>query len=101
MIMVITCNCGSTEQLARRFLERNGYRDWFSIPIYKGKDQSRKMIWTIPQYPEVKMLDNYLEKASKWVVILGWNENGCRWSDIAHNANKSEIEASLIVETFA
>lgn len=100
-IAVVTCNCGSTEQRARKFLERYGYRDWLTIPIVKGKEKSRNKLWTMPRYPEVEMLDNYLEKASKWVVIIGWNENGCRWADIAHNANKSEVEARFIVETFA
>lgn len=100
-IAVITCNCGSTTERARRFLERAGYADWLSIPILKGKEQSKKALVSIPRYPEVEMLDNYLQNASKWVVIIGWNENGCRWADIAHNANKSEVEARLIVKIFA
>ena len=100
-IAVITCNCGSTEQLARRFLERAGYRDWLTIPVVKGKEKSRSIAKSLAGYPEAEMLDNYLQNSSKWVVIIGWNENGCRWADIVHNPTKSEIDGQLIVETFA
>lgn len=100
-LVVCTCNCGSSDQMARGFLQKNGYKDWLSIPISKGKEKSLAVLYNIPQYPEVDMLRSYLQKVSKYVVILGWNENGCRWTDISHNAAKSRIEGEVIVETFA
>lgn len=99
-IRVCTCRCGSTRQRAQLFLQSVGYADWLNVPIAEGREESRKMLNYIPDFPEARLLDEYLSKVSKWVVIIGWNENGCRWSDIAHNANKSEIEAKLVVETF-
>lgn len=101
MILVVTCACGSSESMARGFLQKAGYQDWLSTNIYRGKDKSIKALGLVPRYPEVEMLENYLKNASKWVVILGWNENGCRWADIAHNATKSRIDAELIINTFA
>lgn len=100
-IKIVTCQCGSTEQLARRLLQRAGYEGWMTIPVIKGKEKSRSVAQSLAGYPEAQMLDNYLKDASKWVVIIGWNENGCRWSDIAHHAPRSEVDAKLIVETFA
>lgn len=100
-IAVCTCRCGSTEQAARRFLNKAGYPDWLTIPIAEGKEASLGLLYQIPRYPEIEMLSDYLKGASKWIVIIGWNENGCRWSDIAHNPTKSGIEAGLIVDTFA
>ena len=101
MIVVITCLCGSVESLARNTLRKCGYENWASIPIHKGKEKSRQIISTLPPFPEIQMLDNFLRNASKWVVIIGYDENNCRWSDIAHNAAKSSIEAEFIVNTFA
>ena len=95
------CLCGSTERLIRNFLQQAGYKDWLSIPIATGKEKSKSMLGTIPRYPEVEMLEHFLSNASKWAVIIGWNENGCRWSDIAHNAAVSKIDAQLIVDTFS
>ena len=100
-IVVCTCRCGSTEQAARQFLSKAGYQDWLTIPIAQGKEPSLALLYQIPRYPEIEMLESYLKGASKWIVIIGWNDKGCRWSDIAHNPAKSGIEAGLIVDTFA
>ena len=101
MIAVITCNCGSVESLARNTLKVCGYKDWATVPIHKGKEKSRHVVATLPPFPETQMLNNFLDNASKWVVIIGWDENNCRWSDVAHNFSKSKIEAEFIVSTFA
>ena len=101
MIVCISCNCGSVDSLIRNFLQKEGYQDWLTVPIHKGKERSRKLVQSLPQYPEVQMINSFLNNASKWAVIIGYNENGCRWSDISHNPNKSRIEASFIVKTFA
>ena len=101
MIVVVTCLCGSVESLARNTLNRCGSKDWATIKIHKGKEKSRQIISTLPQFPEIQMLNNYLKDASKWVVIIGYDENNCRWTDVAHNAAKSKIEAEFVVSTFA
>lgn len=100
-IAVCTCRCGSTEQLARSFLKKAGCPDWLGIPIFQGKEASLQLLERVPQFPEVEMLRNYLREASKWVVILGWNENGCRWADIVHTPTKSQEDAKVIAEVFS
>lgn len=100
-IKVCTCRCGSTDQLARQTLKRYGYPDWLSIPIPQGKEASRRLLEQIPRYPEIEMLDNYLQSASKWVVIIGYGDGACRWTDIAHNGQNSRIEAEFIISTFS
>lgn len=100
MIKVVTCMCGSVTNLARNFLKSAGYKDWLTIPIVQGKEKSRRVLGQLPSFPEVEMLDNFLKNASKWVVIIGYDNEACRWSDIAHNAPKSRIEAEYIVQNF-
>lgn len=100
MIKVSACLCGSSEQKARNFLKKAGYPDWLDIEIFQGKQKTNSLLNTIPQYPEVDMLRSFLQNASKWVVILGYDGNSCRWSDIAHNAPKSTIEAEFIIKEF-
>lgn len=101
MILVLTCQCGSVEQKARGFLKRMGYSDWLNIPIHKGREKSRKAIQYLPKFPEVEMLDSFLDNASKWVVILGYDGEGCKWSDIAHGGLKAEVDAEFVVRRFA
>lgn len=101
MIGVISCACGSSESLARNFLKSAGYTDWLSVPIRQGKEKSLSFLNQLPPVPEKEMLANFLRNASKWVVIVGYDETGCRWSDIAHNAPKSTIEAEFLVKNYS
>lgn len=100
-ISVITCRCGSTESLARSFLRSVGYSDWMSIPVHQGKENSLAILNQLPPAPEKEMLQSLLKNASKWVVIIGYNESGMKWSDISHNGPKSRIEAEFVVKNFA
>ena len=101
MIAVCTCMCGSVESLARDFLKSAGYQDWLSIPIHKGKEKSISLLNQLPPVPEKEMLKNFLDNASKWVVIIGYDDQNMKWSDIVHNSAKSRIEAEFIVKNFS
>lgn len=101
MIVALVCNCGGSTMSAQGFLESAGCPNWLNVDIYKGKEKGRSFLSTLMGFPEAQMLDNYLQSASKYVVIFGWNEKGCRWADISHNPTKSKIEAQVIVDVFA
>lgn len=101
MISVITCQCGSSNSLVRNFLHSVNYPDWMSIPINKGKEKSLAILNYLPPVPEKDMLRSFLKGASKWAVIIGYNETQMRWSDIAHNGPKSHIEAEFVVNNFS
>ena len=100
MIAVVTCACGSSDSLARGFLKSTGYPDWLNIPIHRGKEKSLSMLNQLPPTPEKDMLQSFLKNASKWVVIIGYDQENMRWSDISHNGAKSRIEAEFVVRTF-
>lgn len=100
-IAVVACMCGSSESKARNFLKGVGYKDWMGIPIHRGKDKSKSVLNQMPPVPEKEMLQNFLKDASKWVVIIGYDERSMKWSDIAHNAPKSRIEAEFVVKSFS
>lgn len=100
MLAVCSCQCGSTDSLLRRFLQRHGYQDWLGITIYKGKDKSKKLLDTLPQFPEIDMLRNFLDNSSKWAVIIGYDDQFCRWADISHGGVKTSIDAEFIVKNF-
>lgn len=100
MIGVIACQCGSSDSIARNFLKSVGYPDWMNIPIQRGKEKSRWFLNQLPPTPEKEMLGNFLKDASKWVVIIGYDEQNMKWSDISHNAPKSTIEAEFVVKNF-
>ena len=101
MILCCTCQCGAVDSMARNFLKSAGYQDWLSIPIARGKEKSLSLLNQIPPTDEKEMLRSFLKNASKWVVIIGYDQENCRWSDIAHNGPKSRIEAEFVVKAFS
>lgn len=101
MLMVIACQCGSSDSLVRNFLKSAGYPDWLTIPIHKGKDKSLSALNHLPPVPEKEMLQSFLSGASKWAVIIGYTPTSMKWSDIAHNGAKSRIEAQAVVEYYS
>lgn len=101
MILVCTCQCGSVDSLVRNFLKSAGYEDWLSIPINRGREKSLAILNYLPPTPEKEMLKNFLKGASKWAVIIGYDDTTVKWSDIAHNGPKSRIEAEFVVKAFA
>lgn len=100
-LAVITCQCGGSTSKARNFLKSAGYADWLSIPIYQGREKSLAVLNQLPPAPEKDMLGSFLKSAGKWVVIIGYNQDEVRWSDIAHNWPKSKIEAEFVVRVFS
>ena len=101
MIYACGCMCGSTESLIRNFLKRQGYQDWLSISIEIGKEKSMKLIDRFPPRVELMMLKNYLQDKGKWAVIIGIDDEACRWSDLSRGGEKSAIEAEFLVQRFA
>lgn len=100
-IKVCTCQCGSVDNLVRRFLRSVGYDDWLSVPISSGKENSKALLNFLPRCKEKEMLASFLDGASKWAIIIGYNDNTARWSDISHNGPKSRIEAEFVVKEFS
>lgn len=99
-LAVVACMCGSSESMARNFLKSVGYPDWLTIPVYRGKEKSKSMLNQFPPVPEREMLEHFLQDASKWVVIVGYDQSSMKWSDISHNAPKSRIEAEFVVKNY-
>lgn len=101
MITICTCLCGGSESLVRNFLHSVNYPDWMSIPIHQGREKSLAAINQLPHTIEKEMLQSFIKNASKWAVIVGYDDQNCRWSDISHNGAKTKIEAEFVVSTFA
>ena len=100
MIKVIACYCGSSDSLVRNFLKSINYEHWLDIPVERGKDKSLSVVNQLPPTPEKDMLKSFLSNASKWAVIIGYDGETMKWSDIAHNGPKSKIEAEFVVKNY-
>lgn len=102
MIVCVACQCGSSDSLVRTRLERYGYADFLKVPIIKGKEKSLAKLNTLPQFDEIQMLKNHLKNASRWAVVIGYNDNICRWVDLANGkAIINNVDLELIISHFA
>lgn len=101
-IACISCTCGSVDRLIRSRLDQFGYRDALTIPITRGKDKSKSFLNTIPQHDEVDMLRSYLNGASKYAVVIGYDDDAMRWVDLANGkAIVNNVDLEKILEYFA
>lgn len=104
MLVVLTCSCGSSEQLVRSAMHRYGYDRWATEPIYDGKDNCLKsvdnMIKKFPNETRLKDLYNFIKNNSKWAVFLGYDEDSLMWADISHGRMKEDAEAEIVVEKY-
>ena len=101
-IACISCTCGSVDRLIRSRLDQFGYRDALTIPITRGKDKSKSFLNTIPQHDGVDMLRNYLNGASKYAVVIGYDDDAMRWVDLANGkAIVNNVDLENILQYFA
>ena len=100
MIAVVACQCGSSDSLVRNFLKSVNYEHWLDIPIAKGREKSMSVMNQLPPSNGKEILRNFLKSASKWAVIIGYDDTEVKWSDIAHSGPKSSIEAEALVNHF-
>lgn len=102
MIACVACTCGSVDKLIRSKLEFFRYRDFLTVPIPRGKEKAKSVINTLPQHVALDMLRNHLGSCSKFAVVIGYDDDDCRWVDLANGkATQNNIELEMIVERFA
>lgn len=102
MIACVACQCGSSDSLIRTRLERYGCTDFLRVPIVKGKEKSLSKLNTLPQFDEIQMLRNHIQNASKFAVVIGYDDQRCKWTDLANGkALVNNVDLELIIQHFA
>lgn len=102
MIFCVACQCGSSDKLIRRRLEKYGYKDFFTIDIPKGKSKSYEALNIVPQHPEINMLREHIKDSTKYAVVVGIDSEKCRWVDLAvGQAVFNDSDLKMIIKHFA
>lgn len=100
-LLCVACTCGFSDRLIRTRLEHYGYRDFLTVPIIKGKEKSKSALNSIPQTEGVAMARNHLDNCSKYAIVLGYNNESCRWVDLANGkAVQNNIDLEFILRDF-
>lgn len=100
-IACVSCTCGFADSLIRTRLNKFGYGQAFSVPIIKGKEKTKKFLNTIPQHEDIVLLRNLLEHASKYAVVIGYDDDGAKWVDLSTGkAIFNNVDLEKILEHF-
>lgn len=102
MLKVVSCQCGSSDNLIRGKMAKFHCDQALTIPIAKGKERSLSVLNTLPQFPEVAELRPYIEAHSKWAIIIGYDDERMKWVDLANGSYlKNDVDAELLLTHFA
>lgn len=102
MLKVVSCQCGSSDNLIRGKMAKFGCNQSLTIDIIKGKERSLKALDTLPQFPEVMELRTYIQACSKWAIIIGYDSERLKWVDLANGSYlKNDVDAELLLRHFA
>lgn len=100
MIIVLTCMCGGVENLSRRVLKRSGHPDYMKVPIYKGREKSLSALNNIPQFDDLGALRSYLKSHTRYAIVLGYDDKGCKWANAASPNVKEVVYTELIIDKY-
>lgn len=104
MLVVLTCECGSAEQLVRSAMHRYEYKNWAMEPIYRGKKNClqsvENLIRKFPDDQKLRELFAFINNNSKWAVFLGYDEESADWADISHGKMKEDVDAEVVVNKY-
>lgn len=103
MLILLTCTCGGSQRLAMKPLARAGVPDYMDTPFYQG-DKARQYATDIAAlYPDIPESQALLErvKKSRFVIVVGMNEDMLKWVDVARNDTESMMKAEAIARAFA
>jgi hypothetical protein len=101
-IACVSCTCGFADSLIRTRLDRYDYKEAFSTPITKGKEKTNSFLNTLPQHEELSMLRNHIKGASKYAVVIGYNDEAMKWVDLANGkAVINNVALEQILNYFA
>lgn len=102
MLKVVSCQCGSSDNLIRGKLAKFHCNQALTISIIKGKEKSLSALNTLPQFPEVADLRLYIEAHSKWAIIIGYDDERLKWVDLANGSYlKNDVDVELLLTHFA
>lgn len=102
MITCVACQCGNSDTLIRSKLSAAGYSEYMQIPIAKGKSKTNLELDSIPQHSKLNELREYLKRVSKYAIVIGYDEDGCEFVDMANGKGVvNGIDLEMILQRFA
>jgi len=72
-----------------------------SVPVVQGREEGMDYLSRLPRLKEREMLEDFLRRSTSYVVIVGFNGEMLKWSEVSSGGDASEVEGELIIQRFA
>ena len=104
MILLLACNCGGVVPLLRGVLKEAGCDGWLDVPVYQGKKYALETLEQFPEYyrklPQWGALYDSINNRSSFAVVIGYDKDNFRWSDVVMGDLKSNLDGQIIAKQF-
>lgn len=105
MLAIFACQCATSELKARRVLRDAGIKNYLGVRCYLGKKSIGIGLENMPDAvkgtTDYRALKDLIETKSGYSVIVGWDTEKMRWSDIYDGKIESVVPGEQIAEYFA
>lgn len=104
MLTLLVCNCGGAEPLARSVLKEAGVNDWLTTPLIKGNKNCLEWLNKLPT--ELRTMDvvdalfMMIKNHGRFAVVVGYDGEHFRWSDVASGNIKAKLDGEVIAKQF-
>lgn len=104
MLILLVCNCGGAEPLARSVLKEAGVKDWLTTSLVRGHKNCLEWINKLPSTTRnldvTDALFMMIKNKSKFAVVVGYDDDHFRWADVANGDLKSKLDGQVIAKQF-
>ena len=104
MLMLLTCDCGGAEPMARSVLKSAGVKEWLKTPIARGRQKATEWLDSLPETlkhtPEYQALQSSLKNRGKFSVVVGFTTNEFKWADVGSGKINEKLDGEVIAKHF-
>ena len=104
MLMLLTCDCGGAEPLARSILKTAGVENWLKVPIARGRQAALKWVDSLPpelaSLPEVGALRSSISGRGKFSIVVGYTQSELKWAAVGSGRLQEKLDGEVIAKHY-
>ena len=104
MLILLVCDCGGAEPLARSVLKEAGVADWLTTSLVRGHKNClewiNKLNGDLRNGDKADALFMMIKNKSRFAVVAGYDDDHFEWADVSNGDIKSKLDGQIIAKQF-